>query len=296
MSSAENRSEVIDEAANMSENERKRRFSHTPQKPPAKKALLKGNSDSADFHFDLIENQETDVDDDSELRTAVMNALEDGDVLSDLTNRIMLSVKSALKKEVNDAVAKKTADLRETVRVQANEIIDLKKRIEKIEIRAEEQEQYTRRNCLRFSNIPFKLPDGSTPQSPWDLDTDKIVLDICNNKLGVPIQEDDISRSHVVGTPDKGKCQIIARFVTYRKRQKVFAAKSNLRNDPKKRYIVEDLTKYRFGIVKRLGQLRKDRKIAQYWTFDGRIFMRTEEHGPKILLKSMEDIEKRLRS
>lgn len=61
-----------------------------------------------------------------------MNTLKDGDVLSDLTNRIMLSVKSALKKEVNDAVTKKTADLRETVRIQANEINDLKKRIEKL--------------------------------------------------------------------------------------------------------------------------------------------------------------------
>ncbi|KAK3087705.1 hypothetical protein FSP39_009396 [Pinctada imbricata] len=164
----------------------------------------------------------------------------------------------------------------------------------KIEKKAEEHEQYTRRNCLRFSNVPYKHPDGTTPKSPWALDTDSIVLSICNDTLGIPIILEDISRSHIVGSPENGRCQIIARFITYRLRQRVFSAKAKLKHDPDKRYIVEDLTRYRFQMIKRLGDLRKNRKIAQYWTFDGRVFMRIVPDGPKILLTSMEDIDQKL--
>ena len=116
---------------------------------------------------------------------------------------------------------------------------------------------------------------------------------MCNKDLGIPVTLDQIGRSHVVGTPDKGRCQIIARFTSYRVRHKVYVAKSKLKNDSQKRYIVEDLTRTRYNMVKRLSQLRHTGSLSQYWTFDGRVFARETDTGPKILLKTMEDIDSR---
>ena len=67
-----------------------------------------------------------------------------------------------------------------------------------------------------------------------------------------------------MGEPRDGKCQIIVRFNSYRMRFKVYSAKSKLKDDPGKRFIVEDLTKTRYKIVQHLASLRRAQKIEQY--------------------------------
>ncbi|KAK3086223.1 hypothetical protein FSP39_015424 [Pinctada imbricata] len=264
----------------------KRRSSKTPEKPPAKRINTSQQSKT-------VPSLST-----SDLRTAVLKTVKDSSVLLELSQLILDSVIDVLepkiKDAVDDSVKAEVESMHETLSRKDEEISDLKKRLLRLEKRAEEQEQYSRRNCLRFSNIPYVTNEGTTPQSIGEIDTDAIVLDICNKSLGTNVTLDDISRSHVVGTPRNGKCQIIARFNSYRKRHMVYSAKSKMKSDSELRFICEDLTRSRFKIVQHLAGLRKAKKISQFWTLDGRIFMRISEGGYKILIKSMEDIHSHL--
>ena len=90
--------------------------------------------------------------------------------------------------------------------------------------------------------------------------TDNIIFELCR-KVGVSVSENDIGHPHVVGEPRNGKCQIIARFLSYRVRQRVYENRFNLANDSLRRYINEDLTRKRYGIVRHLAKLRGAQKI-----------------------------------
>ena len=82
--------------------------------------------------------------------------------------------------------------------------LDLGTRVPSLEEGLEDLEQYGRRNSLRFHNVT--IPEG-------EKDTDKVIVDLCAQKLQVTITKDDICRSHPVGRPKRnGKCQLICRF------------------------------------------------------------------------------------
>jgi hypothetical protein len=52
------------------------------------------------------------------------------------------------------------------------------------------------------------------------VNTDDIIVNICNDKLKLDISTNDISRSHVIGKVRNGKLQVIVRFISYRCREK----------------------------------------------------------------------------
>jgi hypothetical protein len=55
----------------------------------------------------------------------------------------------------------------------------------------------------------------------YKMNTDQIILDICNDVLKVPITIYEIGRTHPIGKVRGGKIQVIARFSTYRQRNLV---------------------------------------------------------------------------
>ena len=122
--------------------------------------------------------------------------------------------------------------------------------VNNLEVRLEHQEQYSRRTRLRFHNIDVPVDDRVHIIHP--VNTDDIIVDICNNKLKLDINTNDISRSHVIGKVRNGKSQVIVRFLSYRCREKVYNSKRNLRNDADKIFITENLTKTRANLVKAL--------------------------------------------
>ena len=264
----------------MEEGAGKRKLSQTPEKPPAKKANQ--DSDQAELS--------------GAIEASIVKSLSDVSLVDDISKRILNQVIDALKphisKCVQEAVGKELNSVKELV--DQNAVVQLEKRVKQLERKVEEQEQYTRRNCLRFSNIPFKKEDGSPAESAYDIKSDKIIMDICTDKLGVAVTEADISRSHVVGEPRDGKCQLIVRFISYRMRCKVYSAKSKLKDNSDKIFIVEDLTKQRYKIVQHLAALRYSKKISQYWTVDGRIFMKVTDEDAKVLVKSIDDVNQNL--
>jgi len=97
--------------------------------------------------------------------------------------------------------------------------------------------KYSRRTSLLFHNVP--CPD---PRNVHKMNTDKIVLDICNNNLEVPITLNELGRTHPIGKVRGAKVQVIARFITYRQRQAVYSSKSKFNNNPNNMFITENLT------------------------------------------------------
>ena len=125
----------------------------------------------------------------------------------------------------------------QTVTDLKGNITDLQNNISDLDMRLEDQEQYSRRTSIRFHNIPC-----GDPRNLYKMNTDKIILDICNDVLKVPITINEIGRTHPIGKVRGGKIQDIGRFSTYRQRNLVFSATRNLKNHKDNVFITENLT------------------------------------------------------
>jgi hypothetical protein len=97
---------------------------------------------------------------------------------------------------------------------QKDQISSMKSKINNLEKRLKEQEQYSRRTSLRFNNV--KVPTNGNNVVKTPIDTDSLVLGICKNQRGVQLSITDIGRSHPIGEIRDGKISIIVRFLTYR--------------------------------------------------------------------------------
>ncbi|CAC5411165.1 unnamed protein product [Mytilus coruscus] len=91
----------------------------------------------------------------------------------------------------------------------------LKTKLDKVEARIE-QEQYSRRTSLRFHNVPAATDVNGDIIKP--INTDALVLSICNENLNLNLDTRDIDRSHPIGEIKDGKIAIIVRFLSYRQR------------------------------------------------------------------------------
>jgi hypothetical protein len=165
-----------------------------------------------------------------------------------------------------------------------NKIAELELATAKHQSLIEEHEQYSRRTCLKFLHVPVPQRDPI-----HKFDTTQAVMDICNDKLGVKISREDLSRTHFLGSPRHGKTTIIARFVRYETRQLVFSNKKQLKNSGL--VITESLTKKRQTLVNALYELRKNGTIMSYWTQDGRIFAKASSSSPKLQINDKCDVE-----
>ena len=99
-------------------------------------------------------------------------------------------------------------DLREEVSFLKNEHEQLKSDVEN-------QEEYSRRNCLVVHGIPEEQGEG----------TDSIVLNAINEHLEEELTEDDIEHTHRIGKPKQNKKTprpIIIKFVRYNCRRRIF--------------------------------------------------------------------------
>ena len=96
--------------------------------------------------------------------------------------------------------------------MQVKELTD---KVSNLFVQVDEQEQYSRRNCLLIYGI----------EENQNEDTDILSINIINEHLGLDIQPSDIDRTHRIGnkniTRKKGRA-IIIKFIRYNTRKKVF--------------------------------------------------------------------------
>lgn len=114
------------------------------------------------------------------------------------------------------------------------------KRNLKVLQKKDNQEQYSRRNSLRVSDI------DETPNE----NTDDLIIKM-SDAIGANIAVSEIDRSHRVGKPGPGKSMdILVKFVSYRSRQKIYTLRSLLKDKGyPKTFVNEDMTKRRSFIL-----------------------------------------------
>src|SRR5207248_3851333 len=93
------------------------------------------------------------------------------------------------------------------------------------------------------------------------------VLEFFRNELHVDISPDDISIAHRlrVGARDSVR-PVIVRFNNRKARNKVYSAKSQLKNSGKRIFINEHLTKMNSDIFFEARKLVREKKIFAAWT------------------------------
>ena len=96
------------------------------------------------------------------------------------------------------------------------QILDLTTKVQDLEDKADDLEQYSRRNSLRISGIPEREGEDVLQET----------LRVVNSTLLPPLTVEEIDRVHRVGPklPDKTR-QILIKLATYRTRRRVYGKK-----------------------------------------------------------------------
>ena len=150
------------------------------------------------------------------------------------------------------------------------------------ELKFDEIERYSRRPCLIMTGVKESQEES----------TDKIVLDIFLNNLGVRLDLSEIDRSHKLGpkkTDQDGNVMsrpIIIKFINHRSRQKVFKVKKKLKDSVYS--IFENLTKRRSSLMTDVKKIAGFRRV---WTADGNIFT-FDRNGKIFNVKTHEDLKR----
>ena len=180
----------------------------------------------------------------------------------------------------------------EAVRVKNQEIEHLRSQLTAVRADMDNLEQYSRRNTLTISGIPETERE----------DTDALVIGLAK-AAGVTVTSADLDRSHRVGQFKRDKPrQIVAKFVSFNKRQELLEARRNLRAGRVQQhpiltqrvlsqtFIAESLTRKNQMILFVARQLRRKGKIHSAWTNNCQIKIRAREGGPTIKIHSLIDI------
>ena len=188
---------------------------------------------------------------------------------------------SILREVVAEAVAAKDA-----------EIADLRDQLKKATTQINELEQYSRRLCVNVSGIPETANES----------TDQIVTDL-GKMCGVTLTAADLDRTHRIGKASgTGPRIIIARFVSFAKRQEFYNARRELRK-PKpvrgstvstetagKTFVTDNLTRQNQHVMYVARCMKKEGKLHSAWTDVGRMKIRLREGGPTKIIRSLEEL------
>ena len=207
----------------------------------------------------------------------------DTELLNIISNKLSKAIMSneIFRQLICDAIS---LEMREEITSLRNEMQETKIKYEMLEAKLEKQAQYSRRNCLIIYGKPIEEKE----------DTDKIVVDLISNKLGVLITKSHLDRSHRLRSSNLIN-PIIVKFISYNIRNLIYQNKRKLKGSGIT--ISEALTSERRALIKRLSVLRKDGLIQSYWTQDGNIFYSLpNDPNKKVFIDSLriEDLDSKI--
>ena len=216
------------------------------------------------------------------IRTHVNKAINE-ETHSRLIQAIVDAVKEEVTQQVYEAIQLDLQKYKEEMATLRSSVQDLSRQLKMMQRLCDDQEQYSRRQCLRFHGIPEEQNEN----------TDQLVIDVARRHLGITLDPMHIDRSHRL-TPrswnreSKKPRPIIIKFCRYNSRHEVYMARSKLKGTDI--FIHEDLTAKRQTIV---NKLRSHEKVKKVWTLDGRITA-LNAHGKKISINSLAEIDSKL--
>ena len=196
-----------------------------------------------------------------------------------VTNRIKKLEKSAqFISSKHEELTHEQSTMQQCLNTISNENEALKRQVKTLQVQIEDQQQYSRRNCILIHGIPENESE----------DTDKLVMDVFTDRLGIILGIQDIDRSHRLGPSvrvlaprtdqDTVKVRpIIVKFVSYRVRQLVMKSRRNLKGS--KMSITEFLIKSRQSLLK---EVQQKVGLKNAWSADGKIFAKRGDNIIKI--------------
>ena len=207
-----------------------------------------------------------------------------GYTVQQLLKNIVIGDKELFADVISAEVYRQMQPLRRQPQEKDHEIGVLRQHIEDQKFKLDELEQHGRRDSLRVADIPENKDQD---------DTDAAMMNVCQlMKLEPPIAPKDIAVSHRVGKKVEGKDrQIIVKFATRNIRERVFSAKSKLKevnsnrtdngdddnNDNSnnhKIYINEDLTTLRASLAREARSCKNAGLITDTWTIYGKVLVK----------------------
>ncbi|MES9903395.1 MAG: hypothetical protein ABW168_12060 [Sedimenticola sp.] len=184
--------------------------------------------------------------------------------------------------ELMKPIKDELCETKNQLKIQIDKNTKLESEVKDLQIAIDEQEQYSRRACLRINGV---IGDEGSPTE--NVERKLLMLAESNN---IQLQPADIDVAHRVGKPKPGYTRpVIVKFSNSKARQRVMAARKNLDNI----YINEDLTRYRQSIHYHARVLVKNKILERTWVAGAKIFCRfpSSAEGTKIQIRSMDDIE-----
>ncbi|MES9901154.1 MAG: hypothetical protein ABW168_00560 [Sedimenticola sp.] len=234
----------------------------TSQQPPITAFTTVTKSTGATTRFILTEDERDDIAD------RVRNKLKDD--LSELITQLIKPLQEEL-----SVTRKLLADETERNNKLASEVSDLK-------LALDEQEQYSRRSCLRVNGI---IGDEGDPTE----NVEAKLISLAETHT-IAITPEDIDVAHRLGRPKPGYTRsVIVKFTNLKARQRVLAARKTLGNV----YINEDLTRFRQTLHYHARVLVKEKRLERSWVAGGKVFciFPSGPDGAKVHIRSMDDID-----
>ena len=199
-------------------------------------------------------------------------------IVSTAINDAVGQINETLMKEIN-TVKEENKKLKSENSELSTTVIDLKERVDKLELTADDSEQYSRRNSIRITGIPEDKDKAE--------DTDDIVMKLSGD-LGVLLSPADIDRSHRVGVPRSGRNRaILVKFATYRARHSLYSKRMDLRktDEWKNTFINEDLTSRRSKILFKARNYVRAGLLKSCYSSDGRIYMKDKSDKKHLIVR-----------
>lgn len=215
-----------------------------------------------------------------DLKKALLELLLDPDIVAALQEKL---IEPAIDKAVKKAMETKD-----------REIMALREELKTVKEKANELEQYSRRNCLIISALPESSGE----------DVSRLVKQL-GEAAGVEINTADIDAAHRLGKPSTNKPRnVIVKFTTFVKRQQLYAARKQLRSaraPPNSVltpavltgcFVSEHLTAQNATTMYAARQMRAKGKLCHAWTDGCRMKVRVTEKAPTRFISSIDDLIK----
>ena len=197
-------------------------------------------------------------------------------------------LKDSLIAEIRNPLMEEMAALKTALSKKDQMIAALQSKVLELEERADDLEQYTRRNSLRVQGLS---------ETEGEEDPIEKTLEFANRtlQLNPPLLPSDIDRAHRTGRSTPGQPRaFLVKFATYQQRRRVMMNKHRLRNTSI--FINEDLTAARATLMWHARKAKREGKLSDCWSSDGRIFVKKTGSGDKALIRRQDDLEKLLAS
>ena len=261
-------------------------------------------------HSKSLENVGSDPDPrtDSEFALSVIEAFKDQEVIRGLQSAITIDYDKIVDLVVAHfeprfkAMEKRLLD-------KEKEIEHLEVRIDELENRADDLEQYSRRSTIRITGVPEKPNED--------------IVQVTQQVLSKMSLSPTINRCHRVGpfpktaststssgsrspsssvaaplsSPPAGNSStpqprsILCQFVTYADKAAVMTNRHLLRDQLTSVFINEDLTRKRSNLLYKCRALKRQNKIKDCWSFDGRITVK-DNNSVIVPVRKLSDIQR----